>query len=182
VLKRLNPTDRALLALAGVPLMTAVVDSGLPRAGGAGQVRLHVKDFVGSVALLAWAKGCAGFPWTEKTCAAVARGGNLEVLQWAMGHDCPTDAATCLAAARGGHLTLLQWMHEQYPPCLWKAGPEICPAAARGGHLEVLQWLREKGCPWEGRVCMCAAAKGHLDVLRWAREQDPPCPWWGAAG
>ena len=40
---------------------------------------LLVKDFVGSVVLLAWAKGCAGLPWTADTCAAVASVGRCRL-------------------------------------------------------------------------------------------------------
>jgi hypothetical protein len=45
-------------------------------------VKLKLPEFVGSAARLAWAKqnGC---PWVALTCALVARGGDLEALQWA---------------------------------------------------------------------------------------------------
>ena len=59
---------------------------------------LRVPTFVRSVALLRWARenGC---PWDERTCAAAAAAGNLEVLQWTREHGCPWDEKTCAAAA-----------------------------------------------------------------------------------
>ena len=48
----------------------------------------RVPTFVRSVALLRWARD-NGCPWDERTCAAVAAGGNLEVLKWARENGCP---------------------------------------------------------------------------------------------
>jgi hypothetical protein len=52
--------DCALLAQVGKRWLAAVVAANLPRAGQRGAVRLQLKDFVGSVESLAWAKanGC----------------------------------------------------------------------------------------------------------------------------
>jgi len=70
VLKRLNPTDLALLARVGRGCRDAVRASGLSRAGvKGGEFPLDVKDFVGSVKLLTWAKESGGCPWSERTCA-----------------------------------------------------------------------------------------------------------------
>ena len=76
---------------------------------------LGVPTFVRSVALLRWARenGC---PWDERTCAAAAAAGNLEVLQWAREHGCPWDKETCGAAAKGGHVEVLQWALENSCP------------------------------------------------------------------
>ena len=76
---------------------------------------LRVPTFVRSVALLRWARenGC---PWDERTCAAAAAAGNLEVLQWARAHGCPWDKETCGAAAKGGHIEVLQWALENSCP------------------------------------------------------------------
>ena len=88
VLAWLDPTDCALLAQAGNPWLAAVVSRGLPRAGKRGAVLLKLKDFVGRVETLAWAKDNA-CPWEEETCALATTGGHLEVLQWARKHGCP---------------------------------------------------------------------------------------------
>ncbi|KAK3255655.1 hypothetical protein CYMTET_35177 [Cymbomonas tetramitiformis] len=87
-----------------------------------------------------------------------ARGGHLEVLEWAREHGCPWYDTTCAAAAEGGHLQ----------------GAFTCQCAARGGHLEMLQWAREHGCPWDANTRAAAAGGGHLEVLQWARDHDCP--------
>ena len=75
--ERLDPTDLAVLAQVGRACLAAVVSSGLPRAGKSEGVPLMLKDFLGSVERLAWAKQnmC---PWNTRTCARVARRGHGE--------------------------------------------------------------------------------------------------------
>ena len=59
-----------------------------------GPLLLRVKNFVGSVERLAWARGM-GCPWDEEVCTAAADAGNLEALRWAWEHRCPWDWQTC---------------------------------------------------------------------------------------
>jgi len=47
------------------------------------------------------ANGC---PWDEQTCYMAARGGHLEVLQWARANGCRWNEYTCSGAASDGHL------------------------------------------------------------------------------
>jgi len=60
VLRRLEPTDCAVLARVGKPWLAVFMANNLPRAGTWGAVPLLLRDFVGSVERLAWAKanGC----------------------------------------------------------------------------------------------------------------------------
>mmetsp|Transcript_29280 Transcript_29280/g.58142 ORF Transcript_29280/g.58142 Transcript_29280/m.58142 type:complete len:155 (-) Transcript_29280:38-502(-) len=60
--------------------------------------------------------GCGRIDWVERgnvldeqTCCAAAKGGQLRVLQWLRGRDCPWDSETCRLAAERGHLALLKW-------------------------------------------------------------------------
>ena len=106
LLPLLDPIDRTMLAKVGRGCRAAVVASGLPRA--LGRVRLRLRDFVGSVERLSWARenGCR---WDEWTSSLIAEGGNLEVLKWAREHQCLWDTWTCACAARGrGHLVVLR--------------------------------------------------------------------------
>ena len=170
VLAQLDPTDCALLAQVGKPLMTVVLANNLPRAGKGGLAALQLKSFVGSVERLAWAKrnGC---PWfSKRTCALIVAGGSQEALQWGREHGCEWGATTCARAAGGGRLEELQ--HMRGSGCSWDA--TTCASAARG-HLAVLVWAREQDCPWGVLTCAEAAAGGHMEVLQWAREHD--CPW-----
>ena len=41
-------------------------------------------------------------------CSLAAKGGQLEVLQWARANGCPWDEETCAFATIGGHLEVLQ--------------------------------------------------------------------------
>merc|ERR1711904_143097 len=104
-------------------------------------------------------------------CQSAAKGGQLEVLQWARAHGCPWDEDTCIYAAANGHLAVLQWARAH--GCSWNEW--ACAMAARGGHVEVLKWLRAQGCPWNEKTCLNAALNGHLAVLQWARAHG--CPW-----
>jgi uncharacterized protein YabN with tetrapyrrole methylase and pyrophosphatase domain len=44
------------------------------------------------------------------TCYFAAKGGHLEVLQWAHENGCPWDKDTCLHAVKNGHLDILQYL------------------------------------------------------------------------
>ena len=84
VLRRLDPTDLALLRRVDRGFRTAVESSSdLPRAGVSEEVPLKVNQFVGSVKRLAWAKehGC---PWTDRTVALACEGGRMDVVLWAL--------------------------------------------------------------------------------------------------
>ncbi len=50
------------------------------------------------------------------TCTEAAKGGHLEVLQWARQNGCPWNELTCTEAAKGGHLEVLQWARENGCP------------------------------------------------------------------
>ena len=58
-----------------------------------------------------------------------ARGGHLEVLQWARQNGCPWDEYTCVYAAMGGHLEVLKWARANGCPF----GAETLFAAAEKG-------------------------------------------------
>jgi hypothetical protein len=124
----------------------------------------------GQLEVLQWAR-VNGCPWDWATCAWAARGGHMYVLQWARANGCPWSDWTCARAAQGGHLEVLQWARAN--GCQWNH--YTCSEAAEGGHLEVLQWARVNGCPWNEETCSAAAYGGHLEVLLWARANG--CPW-----
>ena len=152
VLPLLDTVDMMMLSRVNKKMCDVVVTRSGKRA--TKEDILGVPTFVRSVALLRWARenGC---PWDERTCAAAAAAGNLEVLQWAREHGCPWDEGTCWAAAVGGHLEMLQWAREH--GCPWDK--ETCGAAAKGGHIEVLQWARVNSCP-----------SGIDSLLLWAKD------------
>jgi hypothetical protein len=135
-------------------------------------VKLRIHDFVGSVERLRWAISHNYEKWDTTTCAAIASGGKLSVLQWARENGCPWDEATTKCSARHGHLEMLKWAVERGCPCREE---EFCDAAARGGQLEVLKWLRPRGCEWSTETFIAAIKSGDLDTIRWLRENG--CGW-----
>ena len=108
---------------------------------------------------------------TADLCAAAARGGQFEVLEWLRENECPWDFRTCAEAAKGGHLEVVKWARAK--GCPWDEW--TCAYAAKGGQLDVLIWARANDCPWDEKTCAGAAYGGHLEVLKWARAND--CPW-----
>ena len=109
--------------------------------------------------------------WDVRTCAAAARGGNLECLKYLHEHGCAWDKSACSAAARCGHLECLKYLHEHGCPC----DESACEAAASCGDLEFLKDLHEHGCPWDESACEAAAEGGHLECLKYLHEHG--CAW-----
>lgn len=66
-------------------------------------------------------------------CTALARIGNLKLLQFARANGCPFNQRTCMVAAERGHFEVLKWLRGQ--GCAWHEN--TCMAAASGGHLQV---------------------------------------------
>ena len=96
-----------------------------------------------------------GCPWDRSTCSGAARGGHLEVLQWAAVIGIIEQVLALLRAV--GHLIVLQQARSQGYP--WNSG--TCYQAARGGHLAVLQWARSQAKAVVGIVV-------HVPMLLWA--------------
>lgn len=124
--------------------------------------------------LLLWARGL-GCPWGRSLLVAVARAGDLGMLQWAaesLGKDlCDCLDETIFASAAGsGGLDKMEWLSSQ--GC--RMGPGATAAAARAGSLDALSWLRARRCPWNMSTCTAAAEGGHADVLAWAIDQRCP--------
>jgi hypothetical protein len=167
VLARLDATDCAMLAQVAKPWLAVVLANKLPRAGKEGAVKLELQDFVGSAATLAWAKA-NGCQWDERTCAQIARSGQLEVLVWARANNCPWDEDTCSHAATGGHLNMLRWAREN--DCPWNSS--VCYTAAGWGHLDVLQWALGQECPFdEDKLCAAAMDGGDEETRDWMEEE-----------
>ena len=104
-----------------------------------------------------------------------ARGGHIEVMQWARAPDppCPWSVWTCCNAASEREPEALKWAQAHgCIGCPWDEG--TCSVAAQGGHLDVLIWARENDCPWDARTTADAAEAGHTELLQWAREHGCP--------
>ena len=68
--------------------------------------------------------------WDVRTCAAAARGGNLECLKYLHEHGCAWDKSACEAAALRGHSECLKYLHTHGCP-----GNKRASEAAAGGDV-----------------------------------------------
>ena len=96
------------------------------------------------------------------TCAFAAEGGHLDVMQWALEHNCELDENTCAFAALSGHMEVMQWAREHGAP--WNE-EYVRACAAEGGHQEKLaRWLAEHGghSRWRGCVVILTRTRDLL--------------------
>ena len=93
-----------------------------------------------------------------------ARGGHLEVLQWAHENGCPWNEWTCTEAAKGGHLEVLQWAHQNGCPWNRGRGTPPTPVAAR---------MIERGCPGFGVTREATERARAREILNDASEEHP---------
>jgi hypothetical protein len=129
-------------------------------------------------------------------CAAAARGGRLEILQWCVENGAARVPRTCEGAAAGGHLDVLKYANGNGCPMNERAA---CAAAAHG-HAACLAWIFENdggsfrsSWIWQHAICRghrecvklsvlrgctdfadlrasrdwCAGAYGDLELVRW---------------
>jgi len=160
VLPAMDPTALESLAQTRSSWRPAVVSSGLPRAGLTKGVplkvvvlRVHRATRLDQSEQLPvasrhvffcrspWAIGVLrarvhGCPEDKWTCAYAARGGHVEVLQWAREYNCPWDAVTCAFAAWGGHLDVLMLAQEHH--CPWDT--QRAPSAHLHVNLRFASW------------------------------------------
>ncbi|QBZ81329.1 ankyrin repeat domain containing protein [Pandoravirus celtis] len=108
--------------------------------------------------------------WDRRTCAAAAKTGRTELLQWLRANGCPWDSCTVSEAARHGHVDIVKWARAN--GCEWSE--TSCAQAAYSGDLDLLRWMRENGCPWDDRTPEYAALAGHIHILDWLCDQDCP--------
>jgi hypothetical protein len=128
----------------------------------------------GCLEIVQWARNGNYGSWDWRVCVEAARGGHLEIIQWARRNGCEWNWLVCANAARGGHFELLKWARDN--GCAWNQS--VCEGAAAAGHLEMLQWARTNGCEWnEDRVCAEAAENGHLGILQWMLEAGARRGW-----
>ncbi|CAB9513807.1 ankyrin repeat protein [Seminavis robusta] len=82
----------------------------------------------GNITLMQWARQ-QGFPWDEQTCFLAAYSGHLEMLQWLRKNGCPWNEWTCSSAAQNGQLEILSGLMKTV-------------VHGMGGHVqELLKWI-----------------------------------------
>ena len=108
--------------------------------------------------------------WDERVCAAAAKNGCLEVLQYAHENGCAWDERVCMSATERADLIMLRYAHEN--GCPW--GPDVCVRAARDGNLGILKYAHTNGCPLSEDICKWATVTREYDILKYARQHNFP--------
>ena len=124
--------------------------------------------------LLKWIREEKKCKWDEKTIAAAANRGNMEMIKYCVANECPIDEWTCAGAAGNGHLECLKYLHEEAKaPWDWKTAS----GAAENGHLHILEYLVEREYDeFDENACSWAADQGQLDCLKFLHE-TAKAPW-----
>ncbi|GFH53306.1 hypothetical protein CTEN210_09782 [Chaetoceros tenuissimus] len=103
-------------------------------------------------------------PWSEETCLAAARAGNLQALKWAVSQCCPWDKEDVADyAAEHGHTDVIKWSRSQ--GCQWHR--DFSARAASGGHLETLKYLISEGCQRGGFTFLEAMKSGNIALVEY---------------
>jgi hypothetical protein len=121
----------------------------------------------GCINVLDWLLIIPEYTFDWKTSLNAARGGHLHVLKYLAAKSVTIDATACAAAARIGALDILQWFDEA--GIKWKHR-SVYIAAAECGSIEMMHWLTQGGAVYDAQVMKTAAENGHLDICKHLRE------------
>jgi hypothetical protein len=125
----------------------------------------------------------AGRGLDAQVCRAAARGGHVDVLDWAGSVGFVLDVDLLVIAAGAGHANVLEWRFGDYQPADDWTRDQCADAAAHAGHVNVLEWMRAR---WRHALdtdsCVLAAEAGRVAVLAWAHRRWPWGIDWQAVG
>jgi hypothetical protein len=129
----------------------------------------------GHISMIKWTIGIAKFHfdrywWKHRTsiCAAAAKSGKLEVLQWLHVEGFAWSATTCAAAASTGNLQMLKFARDH--GCAWDTAT-FCNAASNGS-VAILNYAHENQCPWSDLVCTSAIRSSQLEVRKKSTKRE----------
>jgi len=92
---------------------------------------------------LVWAREVKNCNWDSGTIYSAAMQGNLAMVKYCVGNECPMYEEACSFAAREGHLDVLKYLHEN--DCPWNS--DACYFAHEYNHIDCLNYLIEQKCP-----------------------------------
>ncbi len=79
-------------------------------------------------------------------------------------------------AARGGSLEVLQYAREN--GCLWDVCSmykNMTISAVIGGNVECLKYVLAQKCSMDAKACEIAAQHGHVEILKYLRPMGSTC-------
>jgi hypothetical protein len=122
----------------------------------------------GYIHVLNWLLPFPQCVFDSMTSLNAARGGHLHVLKYLSAKGTAIDVRACAAAARLGALDMLQWFDEAR--INWKH-QSVYTAAAECGSMEIILWLTERGAVFDTQTMKAAAKHGYLDICKHLRSQ-----------
>ena len=117
----------------------------------------------GDLELLKFALG-SNCPLHKDICIEAAKRGFLDIVHYSKENNCIIINVDSIASANG-HLHIVKWFGTMYRLNV----NEICRNAAFCGHLHILMWMKENYNISGTYVCEMAAKGGHLAVLEWVK-------------
>jgi Ankyrin repeats (3 copies) len=121
---------------------------------------------LGSVEMLDWLKGEGKRKFSAATAIAAAEAGRSAAVRYLVESKCPWHVDATAAVARNGDLELLQWMTaHHWRRCKWDAR-SIADSAACSGSVAVLNWVIAKGAAVQLSTLESAAAAGKVEVVQ----------------
>jgi hypothetical protein len=92
---------------------------------------------------LVWLREVKNCDWNSSTICSAAEQGNLAMVKYCVGNECPMYEEACEYAALKGHLDVLKYLHEN--DCPWNS--DACYLAHENNHVDCLNYLIEQKCP-----------------------------------
>jgi hypothetical protein len=127
----------------------------------------------GRLELLRWMTETRGVTLPSEICCWAARGGHVDVIEWAMGdYGCSWTTWALEEAQLHHQAEILKWAKFQ------KSSETPMVSLNHGaisGNIEIGRMAREAGRPWTPLVVPVAAKKGNLAFMKWAIKNG--CPW-----
>lgn len=110
-------------------------------------------------------------PWDGQTFYSAAAAGHWDILYYCEEQNCKKITSGLMAAvAKTGNLEILQWLHE-VKGC--KLEPQVVLSAISGGSLECLEYAISHGCPIPKgfNVILPAASACFAHIIKWILSQ-----------
>lgn len=111
-----------------------------------------------------------GFNWGVPTVNAAVSSGHLNILEYLLLNNCPTEESSCITAAYSNNLKALELLR-QYGSA-WNE--KVYEEAAGQGCLEILKYCHDNGCPLNKfRTYLALLSNEYYETLKWNLTNEP---------